>query len=249
LPTGTPTAVGSVTQAATNATTVNLTTTGAVPAGAGTWLFEVLAWVAPVTRPTATVSGAGLSGWTQIALAQGTDTDPYDLQLWAADASAGVSSGAVIANAFTASKYGINAAAFYISGCAAASIVDGTPVSTFRATPTGTWSSGSYTPGQTDDTILAVALGDGLATGGSTPSGTIANEITGTDTTDTTNQWTIVADYLTGATTSAVNGQGTWASTPSQADAAMILGIKVGSAVVSASPRTFNAIPFIGGGL
>jgi hypothetical protein len=246
LPTGTPTAVGNITTHTTDATTVNLVTTGAVPAASGTWLFEILGFVSPVTRPTATVSGAGLSGWTQIALQQGTDGDPYDLQVWAADASAGVSSGVSIANAFTGSKYGINAAAFYISGVAASSIVDGTPISTFRAAPTGSWASGSYTPGQTDDTILAVAFGDGLATGGSTPSGTVATEITGTDATDTTNQW-IVADYLTGATTSAVNGQGTWATTPSQADMAMVFGVKVAASSASPILRTFKAIPFMGG--
>lgn len=218
---GTPTGIGSAERTASGAT-LAITTTATVPSGAT--IISVTTWVAAAAR-TLALSGGSLTWNSNDGL--GTGGSFYGISISSANAPSGLASSSTLTNTWNGNVDAADTFAFYVTGLATASYLDGTPVSTFRSSGLGaSYSSGSLTTTNADDLLVGGAMGDWVSATGPNhngPSGTLTNELYDQL---SVNSFGMAVTYAIVAATSSYAMTGLWNPTAQFADMALIVAYK-----------------------
>jgi hypothetical protein len=203
---GTPTSIG--TNSGAGPTTLNLTTTGAVPVDGlivivGCWGFA--------SARTATASGGGLT-WTTDHTQGFTSGYEYRLGIFSAPAPAGLASSSTLTlTAGGGNVDGLLMAASYTTGLDQSGTREDT--STGTGASINTWSTGTASTTNADDLIIGGSFHDGLATNTATGG---ATEVTGQDFQFAGNAWSMVVEYKIVASAGSQSLTGTWTATTNQ---------------------------------
>jgi hypothetical protein len=220
-----------------SSTTIVLTTAASVAAGGfivvGVGYFHASA--------TVSLSGGGLTWATDKTGNNGSVRS----SVFSAQAPAGLASGTAITATFSVAVNVQGIGGYSFSGIATSAPLDATA----SATPTaGTaWNCGGVATLNASDIVLGWAMGDAATATTSTATGPFAELLDFAETTGGGETWTLV--YQIVSSTGTYTPSGTWALSQTNVG----LGVAyMDAASVPASPSmrpTFNAIPFIGGGL
>lgn len=196
---GTPTSIG--TNSSSSATT-NVTTTGAVPAGA---LVIMLIGVGLSSgTSTITASGGGLT-WTTDHSQLFSGAIPWYYAIASAQAPSGLASGSTLTGSGTGTTIATLVAVAYCEGLETSGVKD---VSDGNGQGTGTtWDTTATSTTVADTLVIGGCLVDGTKT--NTPSGG-ATELN--DFQYATEAWSMCVEYLIKNTASSASLTGTWSS-------------------------------------
>lgn len=172
-------------------------------------------------NPLSSVSGGGLTFHEEKAQNGVEGIYDTDVAVWSAYAPNGLASGTTLTAGFANITKGIVMGAVSIPSTESTSPVDVTS-STFRGTPTGTWSTGSATTTHAADTLLGVGFGDGGTFTSSPVSGT--TELA--DFRDPVEEHALTITTKDVSSTGSQSLSGTWSSTPGFADAGVMVAYK-----------------------
>jgi hypothetical protein len=214
-------------------TSITLTTTATVPAG-DTIIVGTGAFNSP--NRTMAITGGGLTWTNDKSAANGGDF----AAIHSGPAPAGLASGTVLTCTFSAGCTGpvIAAASF-------PNFQSTPPDTSSSATPAAAaaWAATAINTTVTD-TVVGLAWGDTPSTS-STPT---APWVEAFDTTDAGSGEELTLVYQESVASGSYAPAGTWGGSPA-GQIIHAVAYKVSATAASPAPRTFNAIPFIGGGL
>jgi hypothetical protein len=221
---GTPTGLGTTITGGSAATSVSVTTTAVVPAGAREFLV-----VAYYNNETPSSTSGGLT-WTVDAVRQNTSDTNYRIAILSAPNAAGSSSGVTRTVNWTGNVFTRQIAALYCTGLATSSPLDGTPVG-------GDGTDGSSTTWTTAS--LATSVADVLLVGGawldfdafsSTPSNSFVEVY---DFTDAGGPTSMVVQCRVVSATGSYASAGAWSALASDPWTAVMAAYKASSASAS----------------